>query len=59
MAIRQHLVLDSPRGKYLAQLFDAVNVFVGRRRGRHPLRQRIVPAVQPFEGARMEITSRF
>jgi hypothetical protein len=50
---------DSPRKKYVAQLFDAVNVFVGQRRGAVRCVSGVCRQFPPFEGARLEITSRF
>ncbi len=51
---------DGPVTKYVAQLFDAGERLRGRAPGRHPLRLGGVPAVPlPFEGARLEIASRF
>lgn len=50
---------ESPRGKYVAQLFDAVNLFVGQRRGAIRCVSGVCRQFPPFEGARLEITSRF
>jgi hypothetical protein len=50
---------DNPRKKYVAQLFDAVNLFVGQRRGAIRCVNGSCRQFQPFEGARLEITSRF
>jgi hypothetical protein len=50
---------DKPRTKYVAQLFDAVNLFVGQRRGAIRCVNGSCRQFQPFEGARLEVTSRF
>jgi hypothetical protein len=50
---------DKPATKYVAQLFDAVNVFVGERRGATRCVSGVCRQFPPFEGARLEITSRF
>ncbi len=50
---------DRPATKYVAQLFDAVNVFVGQRRGATRCVSGVCRQFPPFEGARLEITSRF
>jgi hypothetical protein len=50
---------ESPRAKYVAQLFDAVNLFVGQRRGAVRCVSGVCRQFPPFEGARLEITSRF
>ena len=50
---------DNPRTKYVAQLFDAVNLFVGQRRGAIRCVNGSCRQFQPFEGARLELTSRF
>jgi hypothetical protein len=50
---------DKPSTKYVAQLFDAVNIFVGQRRGAIRCVSGVCRQFPPFEGARLEITSRF
>jgi Family of unknown function (DUF6029) len=50
---------ENPRKKYVAQLFDAVNLFVGQRRGAIRCVNGSCRQFQPFEGARLEVTSRF
>ena len=42
---------ESPRTRYVAQLFDAVNVFVGQRRGAIRCVNGSCRQFQPFEGA--------
>ena len=48
----------TPR-KYVAQLFDGVGLFVGQRRGAVRCVSGVCRQFPPFEGARIEITSRF
>jgi hypothetical protein len=50
---------DKPSTKYVAQLFDSVNLFVGQRRGAIRCVSGVCRQFPPFEGARLEITSRF
>lgn len=45
--------------KYIAQLFDGVGLFVGQRRGATRCVSGVCRTFPPFEGARLEITSRF
>jgi hypothetical protein len=46
-------------GKYVGQLFDSVSVFVGQRRAALRCVSGVCRQFPPFEGARLEITSRF
>jgi hypothetical protein len=50
---------ERPASKYIAQLFDAVNLFVGQRRGAIRCVSGVCRQFPPFEGARAEIVSRF
>jgi hypothetical protein len=50
---------DTPRAKYVAQLFDTVNVFVGQRRPATRCVSGVCRQFPAFEGARVEVTSRF
>jgi hypothetical protein len=47
------------RDTVLEQLFDTVNVFVGQRRGAIRCVSGVCRQFPPFEGARLELTSRF
>lgn len=47
------------RDHVLQQVFDTVNVFVGQRRGAIRCVSGVCRRFPPFEGARLEITSRF
>jgi hypothetical protein len=50
---------ERPQTKYVAQLFDSVNLFVGQRRGAIRCVSGVCRQFPPFEGARLEVTSRF
>jgi len=50
---------DTPAKKALAQIFNTVNVFVGQRRAALRCVSGVCRQFPPFEGARLEITSRF
>jgi hypothetical protein len=50
---------ERPSTKYVAKLFDAVGLFVGQRRGATRCVSGVCRQFPPFEGARLEITSRF
>lgn len=47
------------KGGVLGQLFDTVNVFVGQRRGALRCISGVCRQFPPFEGAKLELTSRF
>ena len=49
---------ETPK-KYIAQLFDGVGLFVGQRRGAIRCVSGVCRQFPAFEGARLEITSRF
>ena len=57
MAEREHRSETSK--KYVAQIFDTVGLFVGQRRGAIRCVSGVCRKFPPFEGARIEITSRF
>lgn len=50
---------DRVSTKYLAKLLDSVGVFVGQRRGATRCVSGVCRQFPPFEGARLEVTSRF
>jgi hypothetical protein len=50
---------EKPRAKYVAQLFDTVNLFVGQRRPATRCVSGVCRQFPAFEGARLEVTSRF
>lgn len=50
---------DKPATKYAAKLFDTVGIFVGQRRGATRCVSGVCRQFAPFEGARLEVTSRF
>jgi hypothetical protein len=51
--------LGAGKSKYVGQLFDAVSVFVGQRRAALRCVSGVCRQFPPFEGARLELTSRF
>jgi hypothetical protein len=50
---------DQARLKYVTRLFDTISLFVGQRRGAIRCVSGVCRQFPPFEGARLEITSRF
>lgn len=50
---------DRPSTKYVAKLLNSVGVFVGQRRGATRCVSGVCRQFPPFEGARLEVTSRF